>query len=226
MDKRNFSIFIVCVKRGSKFTEFNNRFPVHRLIMMSTSEYFRALLGPNFKEGHEKDVNISNVDGPTLGAIINFCYSGNIEITDDNIMQIIEAASAMELVRIEKKCEQFWNEKLSTSNCVEIFLAAEKFSILELRKTSIDFICEHFTSIAPEIFLEIDFSTFAMILKCDNIHAIENLIIERLIKWIEYDDKNRSKYAPALLKLMRMEKVMQPVRSEIECIDTYNMITK
>lgn len=115
--------------------------------MMSASKYFRALLGPYFKEGHDNEVIISNIDGPTLNLIINYCYSGKIQITDDNIMEIVSAASAMELV----------------------------------------------------------------LLRCDMIHAKEELIFQRLVQWVDYDEENRSKYVPDLLKLIRLEKIRKPV---------------
>lgn len=48
----------------------SSRFPVHRLIMMSASNYFHALLRPNFKGGQNKEVIIADIDGVTLKSII------------------------------------------------------------------------------------------------------------------------------------------------------------
>lgn len=185
--------------------------------MMSSSKYFNALLGPNFKEGQEDVVTISNVDGPTLKSIINFCYSGKIQITDENIEQIIEAASAMEFVRIEQKCEQFWNDNLAISNCVETFMLADTYSFADLRKKSIDFICEHFEAVDAIELRKITVMFFFELLKYDQIHAREEFIFQRLAEWVESYETTRSKHVPDLLKSIRLEKISQPV-----CFQTFH----
>lgn len=181
--------------------------------MMSSSNYFRALLGPNFKEGDDDEVTISNINGPTLKTIINFCYSGKIQITDDNIMEIVSAASAMELVRIEVKCEQFWNDTLAKTNCVEIFAAADTYSFKDLRKKSFDFICENFEALDALDLRKIKVSYFSELLKCDQIQAREDFIFQRLAEWADYHETTRSNYVPELLKTIRLEKITQPVQS-------------
>lgn len=180
--------------------------------MMSASNYFRALLGPNFKEGDDEEVTLSNTDGPTLRKIIDFCYTGKIKITNENIEQIIDRASYMEIVRIERKCEQFWIDTLATSNCVEIFLAADKYSFKDLRKISFDFICEHFEAVADIELKKIGVSFFSELLECDQICAREEFIFHRLAEWVGYQETARSKHVPELMKTVRLEKITQPVR--------------
>lgn len=180
--------------------------------MMSSSSYFRALLGPNFEEGEDEEVTISNTDGPTLKNIINFCYTGNIKITNENIEQIIEAASYMNFDRIELKCQQFWIDTLATSNCVQIFSAADKYSFKNLRKISFDFICEHFEKVSDIELKKIGLSFFAELLKCDQIHAREEFIFHRMAEWVGYHETTRSKHVPELMKTIRLEKITQPVR--------------
>lgn len=183
--------------------------------MISSSEYFRALLGPNFKEGQEEKLTISDVDGPTLKAIINFCYSGKIQITEENIMQIVAAASHMAFDRIEQKCEQLWNESLATSNCLQIFSAADKYSFADLRKKSFDFICEHFEALDAGELQKINATFVSELLKCDQIHAREEFIFQRLAEWASYHETTRFKHVPDLLKSIRLEKISQPVSFEI-----------
>lgn len=180
--------------------------------MMSSSDYFRALLGPHFKEGKEEEVIIENVDGQTLKAIVNFCYSGKIQITDENILKLVEASSFMLLVRIQRKCEQFWSDKLATSNCVDIFSAADEYSFADLRKKSFDFICEHFETVVAIDLHKIKVSLLSELLKYDQIHAREEFIFQRLVEWAGYHETTRSTHVPELFKSIRLAKISQPVR--------------
>lgn len=79
------------------------RFNVHRNIMMASSPYFNALLGPNYKEAEKKEIKLSKIDGKTLKTIIHFCYTGRVEITNDTVADILAAASSMELVQLGPK---------------------------------------------------------------------------------------------------------------------------
>lgn len=189
------------------------RISVHRLVMMSASKYFQALLGPHFKESQEEEVYIADIDGTTLKLIIDFCYTGQLQITDDNIAQIISAATAMELVVIEEKCQQFWTKILAASNCVGIFSVADRYSFLELRQRSRDMICEYFEEVSTSEVQTLTFSCFSELLKCDHLHAMwqEEFIFQRMTQWIDYDEINRSDFAPELFQLIRLEILAKPV---------------
>lgn len=117
----------------------------------------------------------------------------------------------MELVRIEQKCEQFWFDTLATSNCVELFLAADKYSIAELRRKSLELVYENIEKIACEKFDELKVSYLTELLACETIHAKEELFFQRLVSWVSYDEEYRSKYVPGLLKLIQLEKIRKPV---------------
>lgn len=187
--------------------------------MMLSSDYFHALLGLNTEQS---EVTIPDVDSATLKSIIEYCYSGNINITDKNVMQIIEAATAMKLVLLQQKCEQFWIDNLTTSNCVKMFKFADERLFTYLRKKSLRFICEHFNEITCDELTNLPFGLFSEILKRDNIHALEELILERMIEWVELDTKNRKQYAARLFKSIRLEKIPQPVRTPIGELWTIN----
>lgn len=182
--------------------------------MMSSSKYFQALLGPHFKEGQQEEVTIADIDGPTLKSIIDFCYTGELRITDENIEHIIAAASAMEFVVIEEKCQQFWSKNVTTSNCLEIFSLADRYSFLKLRKKSLDIICEYFDVVSITELQTLTFSCFFELLKCDLIHVVwqEEFIFHRMMLWIEYNAINRSKYAPELFQLIRLGILTKSVR--------------
>lgn len=186
---------------------YYHRFPVHRLVMGSSSHYFETLLAFDSIEDRESEVIISNIDGSTLNAIIKFCYSGKIQIIDKNIIQIIEAATAMGHVRIVEKCKQYWIDTLATSNCVETFVLADTYSFLDLRQKSLQMICDKFESVANTDLRKLESQYFYELLQCYEIHALEDFIFQRLVLWVDYDEENRAEHASNLLTLIRLEKI-------------------
>lgn len=181
--------------------------------MMSASKYFQALLGPNFKEGQEEEVTI-DIDGRTLKSIIDFCYTGKLNITEENITRIIAAASSMELVVIEEKCQQFWHDNLATSNCVEIFSLADQYSFVRLRNKSFKMICEYFENVSIDELQALPFQCFAELVKCDQIHSVwqEEFIFQRMALWVDFNEENRSQYAPELFQWIRLSILSKEVR--------------
>lgn len=179
--------------------------------MTSSSEYFQAMLGPHFKEGNKDEVTIADIDGPTLKSIINFCYTGKIEITEENIMEIVWPASTMGFVDIEQKCKDFWSETLTVSNCVEIFVLADKCGFLQLRRKSLTFICVLFGCVPSDDLHCLQFPYFSELLQCTEIHALEDSIFQRMVHWVEHEEQHRSKHVPNLLKSIRMERLSSQV---------------
>lgn len=179
--------------------------------MVSSSDYFSALLGRNFKEGEQQEVTITGVDGPTLNTIIKFCYSGHIRINKENVHHILDAATPMGLVRVETKCERFMIDNLRSSNCLELFLEADKYSFKDLREKSINFICNRFEALPASELSEMPLSFIIDVLKNDQVHANEDLIFRRLVEWIAVDEKTRSQHASELLRLIRMDKLTPSV---------------
>lgn len=193
-------------------TFFLFRFPVHRLVMMSSSKYFHMLLGRNFPYHQRNSVIISNIDGHTLELIIRYCYTGNIQITSENIMSIFSAASALNLVGIEQKCEQFWSDSLCASNCVDIFLLADSCHFPDLRQRSFNVMSKHFEDVSSSELQLLEFSYFSELLKCVEIHVAEELVFQRLVQWVQYNEQIRSKYVADLFKLIRLGKKPKQVQ--------------
>lgn len=173
--------------------------------MVAASPYFEALLGPNYKEAIESEVTFSDIDGNTLKAVIDFCYTGRIAITNENVGDIMAAASSKELVPLEKLCSKFWSENLDSNSCLNVLLEAEKYHLTELSKTSLRYICDNLAEIPINEMVKIDEKIFGAILKQDKITAAESVIFDRFMKWIQHDESHRSAHCASLAKLIRLE---------------------
>lgn len=181
------------------------RFPVVRTIIAKSSSYFNALLGANFREGTNKEIILKGVDGPTLKAILQFIYIGYVELTQDNVEQVLVAASSMEIVGLEKKCAQYLEDDLSTHSCVNSLTLADKYSVEQWRTKAFTFVCKNFSKISPHDFVQIDATIMHNILKSVEIQATEYKIFNCLKYWVEYNEIDRAKFVPFFLKSIRLD---------------------
>lgn len=181
------------------------RFPVPRKVFAQSSKFFATLLGPNFREGADKEVVLENVDGPTLKAVIHFIYIGHVELNDDNIMNILAAASGFEVLPLEQKCGQYLQENLSVQNCVETLSLADKYSFGQLKANALALVCANFERISSTDISKLDGDILGDILKQDQIEAPETKIFSYLVEWAKKNETEEVNYMPQLLKAIRLD---------------------
>lgn len=170
-----------------------------------SSKYFEALLGPNFREGADKEVVLENVNGPTLKAVIHFIYIGHVELNNDNIVGILAAASEFEVLPLEQKCGQYLQENLSAQNCVATLSLADKYSFGQLRANALALVCANFERISSTDISKLDGNIFGDILKQDQIEAPETKIFNYLVGWAKQNETEGTNYMPQLLKSIRLD---------------------
>lgn len=184
-------------------------------MVAQSSEYFAALLGPNFKEGAEERITLKSVDGPTLKAVIHYIYLGRIDLTKDNVSNILAAASGMGIVSLEEKCGQYLEEKLTEDTCLQTLILAEKYNLSQLKENALKLVCANFENIALADLLHVEANILSDIFKSDQIQALETHIFNCLVKWVEQDETERAKFAPGFLKLIRLEHMPDEVTLNI-----------
>lgn len=163
------------------------------------------MLGPDFREGSQNEIELKGVDGPTLKAIICYIYCGFVELTKDNIEDILDAASSMELISLEEKCGKYLQENLTKESCVKTLILADKYSFGQLSTNALYFVCEHFENVPMAEVLQIESSSFNEILKNDKTTGSETQIFHCLVEWVGANVEERAKSVPEILKSVHLE---------------------
>lgn len=175
--------------------------------MSASSEYFKALLGPNFIDGKQDQFVMRGFDGSTLRSIISFCYTGQIELTIDNIESIIEAAASLSLELLEKTCGDFLIKNISLTNCFNAIALADVYSLVELKHHAVEFICTNFELLESSNLNDLSYEVFAELLKCDAICGAEEGILKTLMNFIECAETMQREDAAELLKLIKYHRI-------------------
>lgn len=180
------------------------------MVMSASSKYFEALLGPNYKEGTESKVTL-NINGEMLKAIIDYCYTGRIDIVAENADDILDAASGLELIGLEEMVGKFWCDNLKIENCIEELTKADKYFLTKLWQKALQFCARNFAKLPVPDMLDIDESILRKLLACDEIATTEEQIFECVVKWLQRNAVERAKFVPALLKLIRLKHITSQV---------------
>ena len=81
----------VCVTVNSR------NFLCHRAVLAATSRYFHAMFTSNLAESRQSDIHLHEVDPESVGALINYAYTGRICITRLNVQNLMFTTSLFQV---------------------------------------------------------------------------------------------------------------------------------
>lgn len=207
-EKRYFHIPILIFNFNLKsFSYFQNRYPISRAILCAASGYFATMLASNFTESKCTEFVVNGVGGDTVQAMVDFCYTGRIVITQGNVDELIESAAFYQIDLLQQKCNQFLSGALNVSNAVQTLLTADEFSLSHLRAQAFELVCESLVSIPSADIQQINDQIIHELLICDMLQASEDHIFKRLMDWYEYERVKREKYMTTLLTCIRLNHI-------------------
>lgn len=172
--------------------------PCHKLIMAACSPYFRELYFTEDgveKKDSSKEVVLENVDPTIMDMIVNYLYSADIEITDDNVQDVFAVANRFQIPSVFTVCVNYLQNKLSVGNCLAIFRMGLVLNCPRLAVAARDFIAERFEVLSKEEdFLEFNAPELFAIIGCDSLNVEkEEVVYELLMKWVRKNKENRAK---------------------------------
>ena len=74
---------------------------VHKVLLAATSDYFRVMFGGVMAESKQDSVDLKGVTADGLQHIIDFIYSGELGLHLDNLTEIINTASHLQVAITE-----------------------------------------------------------------------------------------------------------------------------
>uniref|UniRef100_A0A0A9XCD8 Kelch-like protein diablo n=1 Tax=Lygus hesperus TaxID=30085 RepID=A0A0A9XCD8_LYGHE len=195
----------------------------HRSVLSASSPYFQAMFSTGLVEEEMDRIEIHYIQPQILTSIIDFIYTGEIVLGQENVQELMIAGDMLEMKEVVHGCTSFLRNELHVSNAVGIYRFAEDHNCTELAKIATTFIENHF----PVIIGEEEFSELpknplikfldSELLKVDS----EYQVFQAVMKWISCDLPSRKRYVFELLSHVRLPLVSVPLldRAIVEISD-------
>lgn len=168
----------------------------------------------DLQEKNQKEINLHEIHGNELKALIDFCYTGYIDINETNVMELMETASRTEFTLIEDACACFLRQKLNVLNCLMTWISIEPFiNLKRLTGMALKMVEENFVEVAEtQEFLLLDVGHLSTLLKSDGLNVYsEEEVFNALSKWVNYDQENRKCNVKYLLETIRFSQLKMKV---------------
>ena len=108
-------------------TKDDKEFKAHRNVLSAASPFFFKLLQSDMKENREGIVRFEEISGAVMEDVLEFIYTGSVEVTQENSKDLIAAANYLLIPDLKTVSERFLERQMSESNCISTFYFAELY---------------------------------------------------------------------------------------------------
>lgn len=115
---------------------------MHSIVLAAASDYFQFIFSH-----HDKSVHLDFVDSKNLEAIIDFCYTGQVELNPENIECMSIAAHELKMLQLKSACSQYIESTVTVENSLQYALIAEKCGFGAAKELTQKFLTENCANI-------------------------------------------------------------------------------
>lgn len=183
----------------------------HRVVLAACSHYFSAMFTSKLSESRTERILLQQIDGKTLSALVDFIYTSEIRITEDNVQMLLPAANILQLSEVRDACCDFLQLQLHPSNCLGIRAFADLHACAELHNCAQIYTENHFSEVVNhDEFFNLPISQVCKLISSDKlVVSSEEQVFEAVITWTMHDLENRRDLISQLIEHVRLPLLSQ-----------------
>ncbi|XP_060079210.1 kelch-like protein 28 [Ylistrum balloti] len=167
-----------------------HKLPAHRVVLAAASPYFKAMFTLDLNESRQDVVELFEVDFESVSQVVTYAYTGTLEICQENVQNLLAAASLFQIIPVQKACARFLETQLDNNNCVGIYCFAQAHSCLSLQVKAREHIEKNFMDVYQcEEFLRLPVDKVKEIVGSDELNVDkEDIVFEAVLAWVGAQD--------------------------------------
>ncbi|XP_051564871.1 kelch-like protein 9 isoform X2 [Myxocyprinus asiaticus] len=180
-------------------------FPVHRVIMASASDYFKAMFTGGMREQELKEIKLHGVSTTGLKNIIEFIYTSRLSLSMNTLQDTLEAASFLQVLPVLSFCNQLLSSEITIENCVEVERIARDLLLEDVQTHVYTFVCENFSALVQSgRLLQLSETSMTYALSSDSLRGFTEMELYRIARaWLSHKPSERRSAAFSLMRHIR-----------------------
>ena len=141
------------------------------------------------KRNKASTITITDISPDTMELLLESMYTGQLKISERNIMDIILAARQLRYFTVEQACDEYMQSLVTRKNCYSYLEFAVEQQFHGLAEACMRCIAEHFNDLAkgPK-YLNLNIDQAVSLLSRDDLDVESELVVfNRMLDWINCD---------------------------------------
>ena len=92
-------------------------FYCHKCVLASLSTYFNAMFSTELAESKQSNVSINSIESHTMKLIVDYAYTCQLDITDNNVQAVLTAANLFDIISLKEACSRYMEWQMEDFNC-------------------------------------------------------------------------------------------------------------
>jgi len=188
----------------------SEKIKANRLVLSCYSSYFKNFF--KFSEINatvcDRDIEFENLDGKAVKALIDFCYTGSIEINQENVVDLLAGAHYLKMSEVIQILVEFYHSYVTVDNSVGIFKTATQYKNYGLKEE----VQQYISSNLDKVLKTNDFNALSnkelnsLILSLDRNKSEETSVYQTIVTWTRHNEKHRKIYFSEFFKMVNLQK--------------------
>ncbi|XP_077978954.1 kelch-like protein 3 [Glandiceps talaboti] len=181
-------------------------FQVHRNVLAASSPYFEAMFCSGLCESKQTVVTVTCTSPSAIGQILDYMYTGIININHDNVEDVIAGADHLLMPVLKAHCADYLQNNIDNTNCLGFRELADIYCLDDLIDAANSIIRRNFEDVinAEEVLNHSIEGVIALVSDPEIILSNESCIFELVVRWVKYDYATRKNYLPRLISIVRL----------------------
>ncbi|XP_034042660.1 kelch-like protein 9 isoform X2 [Thalassophryne amazonica] len=183
----------------------NETFPVHRIIMASASDYFKAMFTGGMREQEMREIKLHGVTKLGLKNIIDFIYTSRVNLNMFNLQDTLEAANFLQVLPVLNFCNQLLSSEITVDNCVEVERIAADLLLEDVQLNIGEFVSQNLAALVESgRYLQLSEKSLASALSSNSINGFSEMELYQVARgWLDHDPPKRRSSVYNLMRHIR-----------------------
>lgn len=162
----------------------------HKCVLIAMSDFFKAMFLSSMKESKENYVELKGFRTTSgIKSILDFIYTGILNLSFENLNNILDAASHLQVNEVLGLCEEFLIKNLILLNCVTIHKIADIYALKNVLNTTKQYLSDNIVDIyqhGSDQFYQLSYEQLKILLSNDSLQVLSELDLFLMIsKWLQ-----------------------------------------
>ena len=167
-------------------------FHCHKLVLALKSPYFDQKLFPSSStaaagaSSDNQEIVLNDISPDYFDKVLQFLYSGEVELSEENVQNVLRAADVIELTELSQFCRDYLLDSISARNCIGRWTFAEERNLAELALACKDVCLKEFRKIPFSELNSLSEGMIKELLESDELVVESEVdVCETLMTWLK-----------------------------------------